>query len=43
MNLGIKKGNKDDDSSPKLTDIKIYWLVIIVDIPENNVSHGEGK
>ena len=39
--LVIKIVNKYYDPSTKLTDIHNYLLVIIVDITENNVSHGE--
>ena len=39
--LVIKIVNKYYAPSTKLTDIHNYLLVIIVDITENNVSHGE--
>ena len=39
--LVIKIVSKYYDPSTKLTDIHNDLLVIIVDITENNVSHGE--
>ena len=43
VRLGTNKGNKNDDSSPKLTYLQKSLLMIIVETPENAVSHGEVK
>ena len=43
MNLSIKKGDKNDDSSPKLTHIQNTLLIVIFDTPENYLSRVEGK
>lgn len=43
MNLGSKTGDWNDDSSNKLTGIQNYLLLIIVDTPKKDLSHGVGK
>ena len=43
INLGINKGDKNYESSPKLTHLQNKLLMIIFDTPENDISHSEGK
>ena len=41
VNLDSKKGDKNDDSSPKLTHPQNSLLIIIADTPGNDLSHVE--
>ena len=43
VNLGSKKGDKNDDTSPKIMDQHNDLLLDIVETPERDVSHGEGN
>ena len=43
VNLGSKKDDKTDDSSPKLTYIHNSLLMSIVENPEKYVYHGKVK
>ena len=43
VNLRSKKGNKNDDSYEKNTHLHNTLLMLIVDTPEKDLSHGEGK
>ena len=43
VNSGCRKGDRNDSSSPKVTDIHYSLLLSIVHTPEKCVSHGEVK
>ena len=43
VNLGSKKGDKNDDYSPEINHSKNKLLIRIVDIPGNALSHSERK
>ena len=43
MNLGIEKGDKNNDSSPKRTNLQNKLIMSIVDKHEKDLYHGEGK
>ena len=43
VNLGSKKDDKNDDSSPKIINLHNTLLMCIVDATENDLLHGEGK
>ena len=40
VDLGHNKGNKNDNSSPELTNMKNYLLLRIFDTPEKYVYYG---
>ena len=43
MNLGSNKGDRNDDSSPKITGLQSSLLMIIVDNLEKDVSQSKGN
>ena len=43
VNLGIKKGNKNDNSSIKINNLQNTLIMSIFDTPEKYLSHGEGN
>ena len=43
VNLGSNQGDKNDDSSTKITHLQNKLLMIIFDTPGNDISHSEGK
>ena len=43
MNLVKNKGDKNDDSSPKITHILVKLLMIIIDTPEKDLYNGDGR
>ena len=43
LNLGSNQGDKNDDSSTKITHLQNKLLMIIFDTPGNDISHSEGK
>ena len=42
VHLGSNKGNRNNDSTPKVTDLQNHLLMSIFDTTEKDVSHGEG-